>query len=381
MKPVYKRVLLALAVLCVSAGAAYVYRSVQGRSADTVTAEGPRSEAAQPVVAGVVEEKAMPVRLTAIGTVQTVNSVAVHTRLDSQITQVFVQDGQRVKAGEPLFALDARQLQAQRAQVAAALERDQTELGLAKRTLARKNPQIDSEAAIDQARTAVQTLLASIAADKANLQNLDVQLTYTTIAAPFSGRLGTIAYKVGSNVKANDATPLVTINQVRPVYVAFSVPQSYLGRIQQAMAEGPVPVSAALPGSETPPQQGRVAYVENAVDSSTSTISVKAQFPNEDERLWPGAYVNVDVTLRTDPSALVVPAQAVQVSQQGTYVFIIKDDNTVETRPVVVDRTIGDESVITSGLTKGQRIVVDGQLRLVNGTRVELPKASTEAQR
>jgi len=368
---VFRRVTLAVLVLCIAGGAAYVYWFLQGSSAKAVAREGGRGPQAQPVIAGTVVQKAMPVRLTAIGTVQTVNSVAVRTRLDSQITQVFVRDGQRVAAGDRLFALDSRQLEAQRQQAQAMLQRDQLQLGLAKRNLDRKSPSIDSEASIDQARTNVQALQASVAADDANLRNLSVQLSYTAITAPISGRLGTIAYKVGSNVKVSDPTPLVTINQIRPVYVALSVPQTYLGRIQEAMARGPVAVRATLPGSTAPAQDGRLAYVENAVDSSTSTISVKAEFPNEQEHLWPGAYVNVDVTLRTEPHALVVPAPAVQVSQQGTYVFVIKNDNTVESRPVSVDRTIGEESVISHGLSLGERVVVSGQLRLVNGAQVE----------
>jgi membrane fusion protein, multidrug efflux system len=378
MNHIPKRILWGALVVCLLAGAAYVYRFVEGQNAKAVSREGGRAAAAVPVIAGTVEQKSMPVQLTAIGTVQTVNSVAVHARLDSQITRVFVADGQHVKAGQPLFALDSRQLQAQRQQAAAVLVRDQQELGLAQRNLARKNPKIDSEAAIDQARTAVDTLKASVTADRANIQNLDVQLSYTNVAAPISGRLGTIAFKLGNNVKVSDPTPLVTINQIRPVYVAFSVPQSSLGRIQAAMAQGPVSVTATLPGADIRHHEGHLAYVENAVDASTGTISVKALFPNEDERLWPGAYVNVDVTLRTEPNALVVPSRAVQVSQQGTYVFVIKADDTVEAQPVTVDRTIGEESVIAQGLSRGDRIVVDGQLRLVKGSKVELQTAAAE---
>lgn len=374
MNPMVRRILLAVLVLCIVAAGAFLYRFLQGQDAGAVSRESEHASATQPVVAGTVVEQAMPVSVSAIGTVRTVNSVAVHARLDSQIVKVFVRDGQHVQAGDPLFALDRRQLDAQRAQAAAVLKRDELQLGLAKRTLRRKNPRLDSALSIDQARTNVQAAQASVAADKATLENLDVQLSYTTIKAPISGRLGTIAEKLGAYVKVSDPTPLVTINQIRPVYVAFSVPQSDLGRIQEAMAHGVVPVQASQPSGEKHPQQGRVAYVENAVDSSTSTISVKALFPNEHERLWPGAYVNVDMTLRTEPHALVVPAQTVQVSQRGTYVFVIKPDDTVEMRPVTVDRTVGDESVISKGLRRGERVVVDGQLRLVNDAKVEVTK-------
>lgn len=379
MNRILRRVLLAMVVLFLVAGGGFYYRMFQGHDAIAVSREAPRRPAAQPVVAGRVVEKAMPVAVSAIGTVRTVNSVAVHTRLDSQIVRVFVRDGQRVKAGDRLFALDRRQLDAQHAEAAAVLKRDELQLGLAKRTLRRKSPKLDSALSIDQARTNVKALQASVVADEATLQNLNVQLSYAVIRAPISGRLGTVAYKVGSNVKASDPTPLVTINQIRPVYVAFSVPQSYVERIHEAMARGVVPVQASLPSGEGPPEHGRVAYLENAVDTSTSTISVKALFPNPQERLWPGAYVNVSMTLRTEPHALVVPAQTVQVSQHGTYVFVIKPDNTVEMRPVTVDRTVGQESVIAKGLKRGERVVVNGQLRLVDGVTVEPKPAPRES--
>jgi multidrug efflux system membrane fusion protein len=241
----------------------------------------------------------------------------------------------------------------------------------------RKQPQISSAAAIDEARTNVTALQAAVRADRASLENLAVQRSYTRILAPIAGRLGTIEYKAGSIVKASDAQPLVTINQLRPIYVAFSVPQTYLGRIQAALAEGAVMATATMPETDAAPQQGRVAYLENAVDASTGTISVRAEFPNARERLWPGAYVNVAVTLRTDPHALVVPAPAVQQGQNGTFVFVIKDDSTVEARNVTVDRILGEEAVVSGGLGAGERVVVDGQLRLVKGARVEVkaPKA------
>ena len=377
MSPLNRRILAAVIVLGVVAGGGLTYRFFLAGNANAVSNGPARTPPAQPVTAATVVEKAVPVQLTAIGTVQPVHAVAVRTRLDSQIARVLVQDGQRVEAGQPLFELDARQLEAQRQQAEAVLARDEAQLAYARRNMARKQPQISSAAAIDEARTNVEALQAAVRADRASLENLAVQRSYTRILAPIAGRLGTIAYKTGSIVKASDAQPLVTINQLRPIYVAFSVPQTYLGRIQAALAEGAVMATATMPETDAAPQQGRVAYLENAVDASTGTISVRAEFPNARERLWPGAYVNVAVTLRTDPHALVVPAPAVQQGQDGIFVFVIKEDSTVEARNVTVDRTLGEEAVVSGGLGAGERVVVDGQLRLVKGARVEVkaPKA------
>jgi multidrug efflux system membrane fusion protein len=377
MSPLNRRILAAVIVLGVVAGGGLTYRFFLAGNASAVSNGPAGTPPAQPVTAATVVEKAVPVQLTAIGTVQPVHAVAVRTRLDSQIARVLVQDGQRVEAGQPLFELDARQLEAQRQQAEAVLARDEAQLAYARRNMARKQPQISSAAAIDEARTNVEALQAAVRADRASLENLAVQRSYTRILAPIAGRLGTIAYKTGSIVKASDAQPLVTINQLRPIYVAFSVPQTHLGRIQAALAEGAVMATATMPETNAAPQQGRVAYLENAVDASTGTISVRAEFPNARERLWPGAYVNVAVTLRTDPHALVVPAPAVQQGQDGIFVFVIKEDSTVEARNVTVDRTLGEEAVVSGGLRVGERVVVDGQLRLVKGARVEVkaPKA------
>jgi membrane fusion protein, multidrug efflux system len=371
MTPKLKRVLIAACIVAVAVGAAVAYRVFQAQNANAVARSGPRTAPAVPVIASKVDQRAMPVRLRAIGTVQAMHTVAVRARLDSQITEVLVTDGQNVKAGQPLFRLDSRQIVAQLEQARAVLERDQAQLAFAQRQLERKQPQISSEAAIDEARTNFMALQASVSADRAVLENLTVQRSYTSIAAPIAGRLGTVAYKAGSIVKTTDPQPLVTINQLRPVYVAFSLPQSALGHVQAALAAGPVPAEAILPGGGEQSESGHVSYVENSVDASTGTISVKAEFPNEAERLWPGAYVNVEITLRTEQDALVVPARSIQVGQEGTYVFVIHDDDTVQAQPVTLDRTVGEDTVLTGGVSAGQRIVVEGQLRLVNGTKVE----------
>lgn len=381
MNPTSKRAFVAALLLALFVGGGLLYRVFMADDANAV-ANGPaRQQPAVPVIGGVVVQKDMPVLLSAIGTVQPEHSVAVRTRLDSQVGEVFVEDGQRVEAGQLLFELDARQLEAQRRQAEAVLARDEAQLAHARRNLERRKPQLSSEAEIDAARTSVAALEAAVQADRASLQNLAVQLSYSRIVAPIAGRLGTIASKAGSTVKPGDPQPLVTIVQLQPVYVAFSVPQARLGPIQASLAAGPVGVTARVPGMAGAPEHGRLAYVENTVDVATSTLSVKALFPNAQERLWPGSYVNVEATLRTEPGALVAPARAVQMGQSGPYVFVIRDDGSVETRAVTVDRTVGDEAVIAAGLRRGERIVVEGQLRLVNGARVEVQGARQGGER
>src|SRR5262249_31951480 len=184
---------------------------------------------------------------------------------------------------------------------------------------------------------------------------------------------------LGNSVRANDLIPLVTINQIKPIYAAFSVPQRYLAELQDAMTAGPIKVTAAIPGNDRPPQEGQVSFIENAVDPATNTVSVKASFSNVEERLWPGQFVSVVVTLRVDPNAIVVPAESVQEGQNGAFVFVIRPDMTVEMRSVKVARTVGGETVIASGVSAGGGLVTQGQLRLEPGSRVKIKDASSAA--
>jgi membrane fusion protein, multidrug efflux system len=332
-----------------------------------------------------VVARPMPVQLDNIGRVQPIASVAVKARIDGQITQVAVADGQEVKAGDLLFVLDNRQAQAALDQAEAMLQRDQAQLANAQRELDRLSPlgakNFASKQQIDAARTAVAAAQATISGDQAAVENDKVQLSYTVIRAPIDGRLGTIGLKLGSTIKAADATPLVTINQLRPIYVAFSLPERELAELQKAMAAGPLTVAATIPGDEDAPQGGVLAYIENATDPDTGTLSVKARFPNEQERLWPGQFVNVVLTLRVEPNAIVVPSEAVQTGQDGSLVFVIKPDDTVETRAVTIDRTVGADTVIAKGLSPGERVVTVGQMRLVPGAKVEVQEQPRPDQR
>jgi membrane fusion protein, multidrug efflux system len=214
-----------------------------------------------------------------------------------------------------------------------------------------------------------------VASDKAAIENFKAMLTYYTIVAPIDGRVGVITIKAGNSIKANDL-PLATINQIKPIYVAFSLPQSELPAIRDAMSRGPVAVGVRAAGDIGNPVTGVIAFFDNNVDTTSGTINVRAKFENDDQRLWPGQFVNVTATTRVDENAVVVPPAAVQVGQDGKYVFVIKPDMTAEARPVTISRTVDGKSVVAKGLAEGERVVIDGQLRLTDGVRVEIRAAN-----
>jgi len=370
-----KRVAIAGALLAVLAGGGIAYRALITGSARSETAAPPRGGPTVPVVIAVAKREPTPVRLDAVGTVQTIASVAVKSRLDGQIAEVKVQDGQYVKAGDPVLLLDSRAAEAQVRQMEAQQARDRAQLTNAKRDVERFAPLVAkdfvSHQQYDTAATTARALEASVKADEAALENARVLLTYYTITAPMDGRIGTIALKAGSNVKANDV-PILTINQTKPIWVAFSLAESDFPAVRRAMEGGAVEVDVAAPGDSEAPERGRVSFFENAIDTATGTIGLKATFDNPQERLWPGEFVNVAVMLSVEQEALVVPQAAVQVGQSSTYVFVIKPDNTAEMRPVQVSRSVAGKSVIAKGLDAGEQVVTDGQLRLTNGSRVEI---------
>ncbi len=332
--------------------------------------------AAQPVVVADAKAQPMPVEIGAIAHVQTISSVAIRSRIDGVIAKVPVRDGQEVKAGDILFELDDRDAQAQLAKAQGTVLKDQAQLKYAQQQVPRFSPLAQKEFLsrdqLEQAQSNAAALEGTLKADQAAVASLQVQLSYTVIRAQIDGKIGTIAFKEGNSIKANGDPPLATLNQLRPIYVSFSVPQRDLARIQKAMAAGPVKAIASIPGDEGEPQQGSVAYIENAIDASTSTLSVKAAFPNPENRLWSGQFVNIKVTLRVEDEAIVVPSEAVQAGQQGSYVFVVKPDMTAEARPVTLDRTVGDLAVIVDGLKNGEKVVTTGQLRLRNGVKVQI---------
>jgi len=231
---------------------------------------------------------------------------------------------------------------------------------------------------VDTMRTQAAALDATVAADRANVETAQIQLTYATIKAPMAGRTGLLQVHPGNLVRGQDTQPIVTINKITPVYVSFSVPEAQLPALKRFMAaQGTLAATAIAPTESGAPSSGRVNFIDNAVDPTTGTIKVKGTFPNDDRRLWPGQFVNVTVMLTSDPKAVVVPSTAVQTGQQGTFVFVVKPDQTVEFRAVTVARVAGDETVVQSGVAPGDTVVTDGHLRLVPGSRISVKNSTS----
>jgi len=337
---------------------------------------GPPAGGAPPVPVTItkVMRKPMPLELSAIGTVEASSSVAIRAQLTGELTSVNFKEGEDVQQGQVLFTLDRRPLEAALKQAEAALARDQAQLAnataQAQRSKELAERGIATREQVDTTRTAAAALEATVGADRAAIENATVQLQYATIKSPISGRTGVLMVHPGNLVRANDAAPLVVINQVTPVQVAFGIPERQLALLKQHLAQNTLRVEAKSQGDTGQPAVGRIAFVDNSVDQTTGMIRIKGTFANGDRRLWPGQFVNVVTMLATDPEALVVPSVAIQSGQQGAYVFVVKDDRTVELRPVAVARTNGNESIVEKGLKDGETVVTDGQLRLVPGSRI-----------
>jgi membrane fusion protein, multidrug efflux system len=341
---------------------------VLGEHTAKTQASGPRPVAVE--VATAVKRKT-PVQIEALGNVTMMASVAVKPRLDNEIVGIHFSDGAFVKKGDLLVTLDPRTLQAQISQAEAQIARDQAQLEQAERDLRRYSELVGKGATpqlnVDNARTSGDMLRAAIRADNAAVENLKVQLSFCFIRAPISGRISQASVKVGNFARSADLIPIATINQIAPIYVTFIVSQRNLPDIRVSMAEGEAAVEAVIPG-ESRSAMGRVTMIENAVDQTTGMATVRATMPNEDELLWPGTLVTARLTLRTE-EAIVVPALAVQGSQQGNFVYVVKD-NVATVTPVKVARSLGSESVIESGLKEGDVVVTDGHLLLTDKARV-----------
>ena len=326
-----------------------------------------------PVETATAERKTMPVRLSALGNVTPIASVAIKTQVDTTITAVHFRDGAHVEKGELLFTLDCRQIEADMKRFQAVIDGAQATLEQAQRDVERYTDLAARNATpivtLNNAQTAVNISRATAESNRAQLENSKVQLSFCAIRAPISGRISMANVKVGNFVRQADTSPMATINQMVPVYVTFTVPQKNLPDIRKAIAAETATVEAIIPGDQKR-ASGQVTMIENTVDPATGMATVRATMPNKDEVLWPGTLVTTDMTLRNE-EGVVVPSNAVQVSQTGTFVFTIKD-NVAEIQPVKVERQVGTESVIESGLNGGETVVTEGQLLLSKGTHVNI---------
>lgn len=356
----------------------YVGSFVPGdaRGAAAKKAEGKARAPGAPVTAALAAEADMPVILFAPGTVEPLANVAVKTRVDGQIVEVLFKEGDLVNAGDVLFRLDERLVKAQIAQAEASIAKDQAGLLDAEATLARRQALIDkkvvTEAALDQARFAVEGLRASIAAGRALLESQKTQLDYLTIKAPITGRTGSLSAKLGATIRGQDSAALVTINQTKPIVVGFAVPQGELGAVRRALSSG-ARADIVIPGSDrSTPVQGTITFVDNQVEKQTGTIGAKVTAENLDEALWPGQSVEVALTVEIKRNVLAVPATAVLPSQQGMMAWVIGPDNKVTARTVTVMRIVGQTAYLSEGLKAGERVVTDGQIRLSPGAAVTI---------
>ncbi|MBX9740821.1 MAG: efflux RND transporter periplasmic adaptor subunit [Beijerinckiaceae bacterium] len=324
------------------------------------------------------------VRAESVGTVQPIASVAIRSRVDAQIESIQVSDGAAVKAGDVLVKLDSRQIEAQIKQAEAALARNQALLEQAERDVRRfaelVSKQTGTQVNLDNARTSVASSKAAILGDEAQIENLKVQLGWYTIRAPIPGRVGTFSQKAGNIIRSGDGTAtgtLTTIVQTTPIYVAFSLPQRYLSDLRNAMSAQDSEV-LATPQGATSPMKGRIAVIDNAIDSATGTLTVRAVFDNPDEILWSGQLCSVRVVLRTEPDAVSVPREAILIGQSGNYVYVI-ENGVARVRPVTIGRSQDGRDIIQTGLKGGESVVIDGSLNLQNGSRVEV--RSVEARK
>jgi multidrug efflux system membrane fusion protein len=333
-----------------------------------------RGAAPAPVTAAPVVERDMPIILRAPGTVEPLANVAVRPRVDGQIVAVAFREGDLVREGDVLFRLDDRMVKAQIAQAEAAIARDQASLRDAEATLTRREALIErkivSEAALDQARFAVEGLKASINAGRALLETQKTQLDYLTIRAPITGRTGSLAAKLGATVRTADTQVLVTINQTQPINVGFAVPQSELGALRRALtSKAPADVIVADAG-EPSVVRASIGFVDNQVDRTTGTVTAKVVANNEAETLWPGQSVEVALTVEVRPRMLAVPAAAVLPAQQGMIAWVIGPDDKVAPRVVTIARIVGQVAFLSAGVEVGERVVTDGQIRLAPGASV-----------
>jgi membrane fusion protein, multidrug efflux system len=376
-----RRAIGAVAILFVAAALVIWWHSFGGNGPQA-TAQMPAP--AVPVTAGTVTAQDVPVYLQGIGTVQAYNMVTVKTRVDGQIVRVDFKEGQEVKEGDPLFQIDPRPYQAALEQAQAAKQKDEAQLVGAKLDLDRYSKLLgtgyQTRQSYDQQTALVAQLQAAIKGDQATIDNAELNLGYADIRSPIDGRLGARLVDKGNLVHTSDNTALVTITELKPIFVSFTLPQDTLDEIRRQQQQAPLAVRAYSSDGSTLLSEGKLTLIDNSIDQTTGTIHLKARFDNADERLWPGEFVSLRVILKVRPNVATVPAQTVEEGPDGHFAYIIKPDNTVERRAVDVAAIQDGIAVITKGLSPGDRVVVEGQYRLTDGARVRiLPSRSTSA--
>ena len=369
---------LVLAVLG-AATAAYFVNDSRAKEKDK---KGGRGPAAVPVSVVAAIQQSMPVKLQAIGNVEAYSTVSVKARVDGQIVALNFKEGQEIKKGDVLFRVDARPYEATLKQAEANGLRDAAASSQAQSQERRYKELLEknfiSKEAYAQIATNAQTAEATARASQAALENARLNVEYCTIISPLEGYVGKVLLQVGNLVKANDVSPLVVINQVRPIYVNFAVPEQALTSLRGYMAAGALPVEVSPSGEASVLAEGRLIFIDNAVDPSTGTIRLRAQFDNKNIALWPGQFVNVRVRLFEQKDAILVPARSVQTGPEGQYVYVVKADKTAELRKITVERSEG-EQVVVKGLAKDEQVVTRGALRLAPGVRVEIRTAAEAA--
>ncbi|HOV87179.1 MAG TPA: efflux RND transporter periplasmic adaptor subunit [Syntrophobacteraceae bacterium] len=339
--------------------------------------EDPRKKTAIPVTVAEAEQKNVPIQLRAIGNVQAYNTVTIRAQITGELLAVHFKEGQEVKKGDLLFTIDPRPFEARLKQAEALLAKERAQLANARKQVERYGSVVKRgyvpEEQFDQISANAAALEAAVRADEAAVEMARLELKYCYIRSPINGTMGEVKVHQGNLIKANDNdNPMVTIRQVSPIYVSFSIPERDLPAVKKYMATGKLGVTSLVPGLESDPVQGELDFVDNTVDPKTGTIQLKAVYENRDKKLWPGQFVHVVLTLATQYDAVVLPSQAVQTGQGGQYVFVVKPDFTVDYRPVTAGRILDRDIVIEKGIAPGEMAVTDGHLRLAPGSKVSL---------
>jgi multidrug efflux system membrane fusion protein len=376
MARVKKRSGIALVVaILVVAGVGYFVLDETGRDKARAAASSTGGPVI-PVTVTTAQKKDMPLLVRGLGTVQAYKTVSVKTRVDGQITKVYFKEGQDVKAGDPLFQIDPRPFQALLEQAQAAKQRDQAQLTGAELDLERYGKLIgsgfQSRQSYDQQKATVDALKGSIAADQAQIDTAQLNLTYSEIRSPIDGRTGQRLVDLGNLVQASQGTTLVVITQIKPIFVNFTIPQYANHNLRKNQAKAPLTVFAYAADDKYKLAEGKITLIDNQIDTATGTLRLKGTFDNTNEQLWPGEFVNARLQLSVRHDVVTVPRQAVMQGPQGYYVFIVEPDHTAIRRTVEVEAAQDGLSIIRKGLAGGETVVLDGQYRLIDGSRVQI---------